>query len=174
MRMDNDIFHNFTHKFIPITIIYDQLPNGTLVSSYSVTLLPQSFSFRNCNHWTFVQFTYFILTCNIIFNYINTSSISKQLHHLAFGHYPSTNFDKLSHHYIRKNIIKWDLVKFVSILGFQIYILFSNFYLYAIRYINVQKKRLGKCEKVNVKRCNYFKTEKVCYSVKYHWIYLNI
>ena len=28
MEMDNDIFHKFTHKFIPITIIYDQLPNG--------------------------------------------------------------------------------------------------------------------------------------------------
>ena len=25
--MDNDIFHKFTHKFIPITTIYDQLPN---------------------------------------------------------------------------------------------------------------------------------------------------
>ena len=28
MGMDNDIFHKFTHKFIPITTIYDQLPNG--------------------------------------------------------------------------------------------------------------------------------------------------
>ena len=26
--MDNDIFHKFTHKFIPITTIYDQLLNG--------------------------------------------------------------------------------------------------------------------------------------------------
>ena len=25
--MDNDIFHKFTHEFIPITTIYDQLPN---------------------------------------------------------------------------------------------------------------------------------------------------
>ena len=29
--MNNDIFHKFTHKFIPITTIYDQLPNGPLV-----------------------------------------------------------------------------------------------------------------------------------------------
>ena len=28
--MDNDIFHKFTHKFIPINTIYDQLPNGPL------------------------------------------------------------------------------------------------------------------------------------------------
>ena len=31
MGVDNDIFHKFTHKSIPITIIYDQLPNGPLV-----------------------------------------------------------------------------------------------------------------------------------------------
>ena len=33
MGMDNDNFHKFTHKFIPITTIYDQLPNGPLVPS---------------------------------------------------------------------------------------------------------------------------------------------
>ena len=29
MGMDNDIFQKFTHEFIPITTIYDQLPNGS-------------------------------------------------------------------------------------------------------------------------------------------------
>ena len=31
MGMDKDIFYKFTHKFIPITTIYDQLPNGPFV-----------------------------------------------------------------------------------------------------------------------------------------------
>ena len=31
MGMDNDISHKFTHKFILITTIYDQLPNEPLM-----------------------------------------------------------------------------------------------------------------------------------------------
>ena len=31
MGMNNDIFHKFTHKFTPITTIYDQQPNGPLL-----------------------------------------------------------------------------------------------------------------------------------------------
>ena len=44
--MNNDISHKFTYKFIPITTIYNQLPNRSFSRLYHLKSQPQKFSYK--------------------------------------------------------------------------------------------------------------------------------